>query len=82
LKPIEVTQLFSRSFRAKNLECKDDGFVSEAIINTILNPTANYFNPLSYVKSDADMDLGLEYLFDLESIGIKCDNDLSTEDQV
>ena len=35
-----------------------------------MEPSTNYFSPLHLARSKADLDLGLEYLYKLESIGI------------
>lgn len=45
------------------------------IVNSILNPSPSYFDPLLFTHSDdTDLDLGLEALYSLESIGIRDDN--------
>ena len=48
-------------------------------VNFILNPHNSYFNPILYAKSDPDMDVEIENLFRVESLGIK-DRDLSEVD--
>ena len=43
----------------------------DRLINFMLNPSENYFNPIEYAKSDSDIDLKVENLFKIESLGIK-----------
>ena len=45
-----------------------------------MNPSSSYFDPLIHTHSDSDLDLGLERLYSLESIGLK-DSELGSVDQ-
>ena len=45
-----------------------------------MNPSSSYFDPLKYTHSDSDLDLGLERLYSLESLGLK-DTELGSVDQ-
>ena len=51
------------------------------LVNSILDPTTTYFDPLLHTHKDLDLDLGLERLHSLESIGI-VDSSLSSVDEV
>ena len=42
-------------------------------VNLVMDPVKSYFNPLNHLLEDSTVDNGLEYLFSLESIGIKAD---------
>ena len=46
-------------------------YISETVVNNILNPVPTYFNPLSYILDESTVDHGLEYMFSLESLGIQ-----------
>jgi len=69
----EVT--ISNKTLINNLEIND--FVPETIVNCIINPVVSYFNPLNYILDDSAVDNGLEYMFSLESLGIKVDDELN-----
>ncbi len=43
-------------------------------VNLVMDPIKSYFNPLDHILQDSEVDNGLEYLFSLESMGIKTDN--------
>ena len=49
--------------------------VPQQIINTIVEPSSSYFTPLKHTHSDTDLDIGLESLYSLESLGIDEDAD-------
>src|SRR5215469_10128043 len=51
------------------------------IINTILNPVSTYFDPLMYTHTETDLDLGIESLYKLESMGIK-DTNMGSIDEI
>src|SRR5215469_13480730 len=51
------------------------------LINSILEPTTTYFDPLLHTHKDLDLDLGLERLHSLESIRI-VDLSMSSGDKV
>src|SRR5215470_12582128 len=51
------------------------------MVNAILNPTPSYFNPLTNAHSQTYLDLGLESLYSLESLGINEDSDQGSIDQ-
>lgn len=51
----------------KGRELSNDDCV---VVNAILNPIKSYFNPLNLGNKEPDLDLGLEYIYSLESIGI------------
>ncbi|KAL7631639.1 UNVERIFIED_CONTAM: hypothetical protein RMT77_018057 [Armadillidium vulgare] len=40
------------------------------MVNHVVEPTPSYFDPLTHTHSDVDLDLGLENLYRLESLGI------------
>ena len=44
--------------------------VPESVVNHIVDPTPSYFDPLLHTHSDLDLDIGLENVYKLESIGI------------
>ena len=56
--------------------------VPEHVVNTILEPTSSFFTPLLHTHSDADLDLGLESLYSLESLGIDETADQGSIDSV
>lgn len=39
-------------------------------VNFIVNPRDSYFNPMAYAKSESDIDLNIENMFRIESLGI------------
>ena len=47
---------------------------TKTMINLVMDPLKSYFNPLENILEDSDVDNGLEYLFSLESMGIKRDD--------
>ena len=47
-----------------------DGKV-KTLVNLVMDPLKSYFNPLESILDDSEVDNGLEYLFSLESLGIK-----------
>lgn len=50
-------------------------------MNFITNPNSKFFDPLLHLNKEVDLDLSLEQLYSLESLGISND-DLSDYDQV
>ena len=46
----------------------------KTIVNLVMDPLKSYFNPLENILEDSEVDNGLEYLFSLESMGIKKDD--------
>ena len=54
----------------------------DSIVSTIIEPTHSYFDPISFTHDEADIDLGLEKLYSLETIGIKADKELGTLDEL
>ena len=50
-------------------------------MNSVINPKSTYFDPLVLAKSDSDLDLGLENLYNLESLGIDSKTNVGTIDQ-
>ena len=46
----------------------------KTMVNLIMDPLKSYFNPLENILEDSEVDNGLEYLFSLESLGIKRDD--------
>ena len=50
------------------------------VVNSVLTPHSSYFNPLLLSRTEADLDLGLEYVCSLESLGID-DGDLGSIDK-
>lgn len=55
--------------------------VPDTIICSITNPSPSYFNPFSFTHADLDLDIGLENLYKLESIGIKEEKDKGSIDE-
>ena len=53
-----------------------------AVVNSVLEPNPSYFNLLSFNKTESEVELGLEKLFSLESIGIKESNDSGSLDEL
>ena len=47
---------------------------TKTLVNLVMDPLKSYFNPLENILEDSDIDNGLEYIFSLESLGIKQDN--------
>ena len=56
--------------------------IPQQVINTIVEPSASYFTPLKHTHSDTDLDLGLESLYSLESLGIDEDADQGCIDSI
>jgi hypothetical protein len=56
--------------------------VPESVINNIMEPIPTYFDPYSHIKTDKDLDTGLEYLYKLESLGLDTQNEVSSIDRV
>ena len=46
----------------------------KTMVNLVMDPLKSYFNPIENILEDSEVDNGLEYLFSLESIGIKKDD--------
>ena len=47
---------------------------TKTMVNLVMDPLKSYFNPLENILEDSEVDNGLEYLFSLESMGIKNDD--------
>src|SRR5678816_4745735 len=45
--------------------------VNHTLVNAVLNPVHSYFNPLSHILSNSEVEQGLENMFKLESLGIE-----------
>ena len=54
--------------------------VPENVLNTIMDPSPSYFDPFSHTHSDLDLDIGLENIYKLESIGINEEADQGSID--
>ena len=52
------------------------------LVCAAIDPQKTYFNPLTPVANDADIDLGLEHMFKLESLGIKESEDKGSLDEI
>ena len=51
---------------------KQEGETStHLLVQATLHPKTSYFHPLAHVSSDSDVDLQLEHLFSIESLGIR-----------
>ena len=51
-------------------------------VQATLHPKASYFHPLAHTSADSDVDLQLEYLFSVESLGIRePDESISTQER-
>ena len=53
--------------------CHEDA-KTRTVVNLVMDPLKSYFNPLETILEDSEVDNGLEYLFSLESLGIKKDD--------
>ena len=51
-------------------------------MNLVVEPSASYFDPLSHTHTDVDLDLGLESMYKLESLGIDEEADQGSIDVV
>ena len=51
--------------------------LSRSMVNCVLEPSASYFDPLHDVFPSADVEYGLDNFYNLESIGIKDEDDSS-----
>ena len=49
---------------------------------SVIAPRKTYFNPLIYTHNDCDLDLGLENLYSLESLGINEEEDSGSIDDI
>lgn len=54
----------------------------ERLVNSVINPSDSYFNPLGYTRTESDIDLQVENLFKIESLGIKEDGLSKTDDTI
>ena len=53
-----------------------------SVLCSILSPKTDYFNPLSYCKNNADIEIGLENMWKLENLGLRETDDLGSIDEV
>ena len=68
----EERKLVMSSLNNSNARNSNDKI--KTMVNLIMDPLKSYFNPLESILEDSDVDNGLEYLFSLESLGIKKDD--------
>jgi hypothetical protein len=52
------------------------------LVNLAINPKNTYFNPIAFAKNDSDIDLNVENLFKIESLGIKEDNISKSSEEI
>ena len=52
------------------------------LVQATLHPKTSYFHPLAHTSSDSDVDLQIEHLFSIESLGIREANEsVSTQER-
>src|SRR5678816_3953376 len=56
--------------------------VNHTLVNAVLNPIQSYFNPLSHILSNSEVEQGLENIFKLESLGIEGMHNNKSEDDL
>lgn len=56
--------------------------VNSSIVNFVVQPTKTFFDPLDNIYDNSQVEHGLDYLFSLESIGIKEFSQLNTVDEI
>ena len=54
--------------------------VPSTVVNHIVEPSPSYFDPFMHTHSDLDLDVGLENIYKLESLGINEDSDVGSID--
>ena len=79
----QIRNLFSRPPIISDSDSSSTDNREEMFLNTLMSPQPSYFDPIAAVQQsdDAFMELGLEHLFSLESIGLPSNPDLSTLDE-